>query len=135
MDKIGNFHNTHGLLSLSYPPWAREELEPHFFFLRALLVQKNLVDIFFYNFYDSSRAGEFSRHFVCRKSLHDKCGDFQGERRLRISTKMRKTGSTEYYNVMRAGENSQSALDSILEKYPGSNHFFPVPLSISLCAI
>ena len=39
------------------------------FFFLVLLAQKNLIAIFFYNFSCSSCADEFSRHFVCGKSL------------------------------------------------------------------
>ena len=92
----------------------------------VLLAQKNLVTIFFSKIFCSSCAGEFSRHFVCGKSLHGtvfffsrktilneknffwgffswswktKYRNFQGEQKLRISAKMRKIGSTDNIDV------------------------------------
>ena len=62
---------------------------PFYYFFLVLLAQKNLIAIFFYNFSCSSCAGEFSRHFVCGKSLHvavlfQRKKNFNGNNYLRI---------------------------------------------------
>ena len=48
----------------------------------VLLAQKNLVTIFFSKIFCSSCAGEFSRHFVCGKSLHGTVFFFHGKKFL-----------------------------------------------------
>ena len=98
---------------------TRRVRTPFSFYFLVLLAQKNMFAIFLYNFSCSSCVGEFSRHFVCRKLLHvagfffhgkkflrkkifavfspwnwKTMWDFQRERKLRNSAKMRKNGST-----------------------------------------
>ena len=66
---------------LFYPPWAGEDFECIIlFFFLVLLEQKNLLAIFFYKFFCSSRAGEFSRHLICGKLLYEADFFFKGKR-------------------------------------------------------
>ena len=66
-------------LSLSYF-LKHEEFERCFHFFFLVLLAHNLFAIFFYNFSCSSCAGEFSRHFVCGKSLHIAVVFFHGKK-------------------------------------------------------